>query len=197
MYGPRRSIAARCYWMLDEVGVDYTAKTNTTHDVELRAACQALTGVFQVPVLQDEASELVLCESLAINHYLAHQFAPELLGASVHEQSQALQWAFWTSSNLDGPARMLNDLPEGERQSAVEHAHADLSVALGHLGAHLERREFLVGKTFSLADVAVGSAVGSLMVAGLEVSSPPVAAWMATLFARPAAIKLMSQLEPE
>ncbi len=197
IYGPRRSMAARCYWMLEEIGVSYAARADTDNDASLRAACEALVGVFQVPVLEDADAGLVLCESHAINHYLARRFAPELLGAGVCEQSQALRWAFWAASKLDEPARAINDLPHDERSGALDRASDVLGAAIAELGRALAQGPFIIGETFSLADIAVGSAVGSLMVAGYPIESAPVANWMGSLFSRPAAARLMSQLEPD
>lgn len=197
IYGPRRSMAARCYWMLEETGASYAACTGTENDAPLRAACEALVGAFQVPVLEDADAGVVLCESHAINYYLARRLAPELLGSGAGEESQALRWAFWTASKLDEPARAINDLPSSERAGALDRASDVLGAAITELERALAQGPFIVGETFSLADIAVGSAVGSLMVAGYTIESAPVANWMGALFSRPAAAKLMSQLEPD
>ncbi len=118
-------------------------------------------------------------------------------GAGVCEQSQALRRAFWTASRLDEPARAINDLPCDERAGALDRASDVLGAAIAELQRALAQGPFMIGETFSLADIAVGSAVGSLMVAGYPIESAPVANWMGSLLSRPAAAKLMSQLEPD
>jgi glutathione S-transferase len=124
----------------------------------------------KLPVLVD--GDFVLSESNAIMAYLADKTAGQkLYPTELHARAEVNKWLFWGSSHWS-PAistltfeRMIKKvLGKGEPDpSLVAHGEAMFAQWAKVLDAHLAQRDWIVGSTLTLADVAIGSA---LMVAG-------------------------------
>ena len=146
LYGTRKSRAFRCLWMLEECGADYTLEPAdfATEDVR-RPEFLALNPNGKVPVLVD--GDLVLFESLAINLYLADQYAAEL---RCQRQPELQQWMMWVMGELEGPHDAVN------RTNALIDA-ARLDRSLDALRRALGASPYLLGDTFSVADLNVSA----------------------------------------
>jgi GST-like protein len=75
----------------------------------------------------------------------------------------------------------------------AEHSRKELQHLLGLLDTHLAKRPWMVGESFSLVDVIVGSAITYGTFCGAAVDDHPhVGAWLARFQARPAYQKTWS-----
>ncbi len=190
LYGNPISRAARCLWMLEEIGEPYQLidKSTRADDLQTREYLR-LNPNARIPTLVD--GEVVLWESMAINIYLAqkhrgpmHCDSPELLG-------KAAQWSFWAMLELEELLlELLNHravLPEPVRDpSHAERSELLLQKPLRVLDGSLER-QFLAGDSFTLADLNVAGVLVWGIMARLDLSSHPnVARWLNTCLARPA-----------
>ena len=191
LYGNLRSRAMRCLWMLEEVGEPYQLIEKSTRADDLQSAeYLRLNPNARIPALVD--GEVVLWESMAINLYLAqkcqgpmHCAGPEVLGLSA-------QWSFWAVLEIEA---LLLDLlqhravlPEFARDASyAERDELLLRKPLGILNDALAGREYLVGNSFTVADLNVASILVWGKIARLDMSIHPEATrWLDGCLARAA-----------
>jgi glutathione S-transferase len=203
-YSPRSS-ATRCQMALDELGVPYEkVRIHLDKGEQKTPDFLAINPNGKIPALVD--GDVKIFESLAIILYLGARYGTEKglwpkLGTP--EQGEALSWTMWSASEIH---RGLFDVvmngcdipwahPKDKRSAFVaEEGRKAWATSIAILDKQLEGRDFLLGKTFTLADTAVGSVVSmGPMFAGLPMDGKNVAAWLGRLHARPAYGKAMSE----
>ncbi|HBM88083.1 MAG: glutathione S-transferase [Parvibaculaceae bacterium] len=145
----------------------------------------------RIPVIDD--NRFVLWESQAIVRYLSELYAPALVPTNVQDRALAAQWMDWAQTNLL-PAAL--DLFWGgvrtpkEKQDAafVDQALRQTISALSLLDKELGTHAYLVGDSFSLADIPAGTCLYRFFeMEGIERPDlPNVASWYDRLTARPA-----------
>jgi glutathione S-transferase len=165
--------AERVRWALALKGVPYEKQDYRPGADE--EAVKKLTGQAQVPVLLVNGT--VIPDSTAILDWL-EQFKPKpaLLPASEQDRAQVTLWEELMDGVLGPQARMLvvghflrSDQPEVQQGGhyfaqkyqhspyAEEHAKATVERILTVLKHALAGRQYLVGKTFSRADIITAS----------------------------------------
>jgi glutathione S-transferase len=191
LYGISASRALRPLWMLEELGVEYEhVQTNFTGDNK-QPDYLALNPNGRVPTLVD--GDTVLWESLAINLYLADKYDGGLKLATVEDRGRAVQWSFWAMLEAEKPLLeyLFNTvvLPEDERNAAVaEAAVLQLQAPLRVLDDALAGRDYLVGDSFSVADLNVAAVFSWALPARLDLDAfPNVKRWLLAGMSRPAA----------
>jgi glutathione S-transferase len=180
LYGEPRSRAFRCIWMLEELGLEYQLVPVRTGGVETRTPdFLAINPNGRIPALVD--GDLVLYESLAINHYLAARHGAGTLEPSTpHGRAEALRWSFWAMGEIEGPV------------DAVARHRAQLSDdwaagPLGVLDAALARTDWLVESRFTVADLNVAVMFRRPVLARVDrTPCPKLGAWLERCEARPA-----------
>ena len=199
LYGNLRSRAMRCLWMLEEVGEPYQLIEKSTRADDLQSAeYLRLNPNARIPALAD--GEVVLWESMAINLYLAQKYegpmhcaGPEVLGLSA-------QWSFWAVLEIEA---LLLDLlqhravlPEFARDASyAERDELLLRKPLGILNDALTGREYLVGNSFTVADLNVASILVWGKIARLDMSIHPEATrWLDGCLARAAYGRLRDRI---
>jgi glutathione S-transferase len=110
----------------------------------------------EAPVLVD--GDLVLTQSGVMQQYAAEK-SGKLGGETPAEQREVLRWQFWDNHKLSSQAGMLrfqmNFLPPAKRPAEViAFMQARLRSVYQVLDAALEGRDFLVGRSVTLADTA-------------------------------------------
>ena len=124
-----------------------------------------------VPVLVEEDGT-VLCDSAVICEYLEEAY-PEvpLLGEGLAQRAEVRRLAAWfdqrfareVTDNLYGEKMMKNALGLGEpNSSALRAGYANIRYHLEYIGWLAERRRFLAGDRFSLADIAAAAQLSTL-----------------------------------
>ena len=181
----------RCLWMLEEVGEPYQLIEKSTRADDLQSAeYLRLNPNARIPALVD--GEVVLWESMAINLYLAQKYegpmhcaGPEVLGLSA-------QWSFWAVLEIEA---LLLDLlqhravlPDFARDASyAERDELLLRKPLGILNDALAGRGYLVGNSFTVADLNVASILAWGKIARLDMSIHPEATrWLDGCLARAA-----------
>ena len=193
LYGTAQSRAARSLWALEELGVKYehvpVAVPETRKPEYLK-----INPNGHVPALDDDG--LILCESMAINLYLAEKYGKSPLWPStVAGHGSAYQWSFWAMTETEGHLLTLlaNRMflpPEQRSEKAAAAAIEALKAPLKVLDDHLKNREYLLGSDFTIADLNVASVLGLLALARVDISATPkAAAWLQKCSARPANAK--------
>jgi glutathione S-transferase len=195
LYGIPRSSSARCEIVLEEIGVPYEFIHTQPHNPP--EAFIALNPGRKVPFLVDGGVKLF--ESMAINHYLAAKYKPELSGQSIEETALIDQWSFWTISNFQPGALDIflhtQMLPEDKRDARkVEAGKKSSRRYLAQLEGALVG-DYLVGGRFTIADINVGSVTAWLgtMTPELIADFPKVRAHSDRLRERPSFIRAYSR----
>jgi glutathione S-transferase len=187
LYGNSRSRAVRCLWMIEEVGEPYQLIEKSSRADDLQSAeYLELNPNARIPTLVD--GEVVLWESMAINLYLAQRYEGPMHCASPEVLGLAAQWSFWAVLEME--ALLLDLLLRRVVLPAPSYAERDellLRKPLGVLNDALAGREYLVGKSFTVADLNVASILTWGKMARLDMSAHPEAKrWLDGCLARSA-----------
>jgi glutathione S-transferase len=203
LYGDVGSRARRSMWMCRELGLQYEhIPLHFADGSTKKPEYLALNPNGKIPAIDDDG--FVLWESLAINIYLAKKHRSPLMPQDLQGEAQVLQWSLWVVTEVEKPllqallqrmelpadnpgAKYLRDRnpkdPAVEKQ-AIETLEKPLSV----LNGHLAQREYLLGPTFTVADLNVASVMGWAIRAKLDLSTKPnVEQWLQRCVSRPAA----------
>jgi glutathione S-transferase len=187
IFGTSRSRASRVLWMATELGLEFEHDPLPWQTCRSDAAYRLINPAGTIPAIADDG--FVLSESLAINIYLA-QKAGTLWPSDPNEQAKVLQWTLWVATSLESAytqwASHTHWLPEAARDPALGHAAAaDMQEPLDYLELALSESEWLVGTTFSVADLNVASVIGFVRRFERE-KRPHLANWLDRCNTRPA-----------
>ncbi len=191
LYGNPRSRAMRCLWMLEEIGVPYRLIEKSTRADDLQTAeYLRLNPNARIPTLVD--GSFVLWESMAINLYLAQKYEGSMHCSEAEVLGLAAQWSFWAMLEME---HLLLDLlmhrallPEFVRDpSYAERDELLLNRPLKVLNNSLAGRKYLVGKSFTVADLNVASILAWGKMGRLDLSKhSDVTRWLDDCLSRPA-----------
>ena len=163
---------------------------------ERRPEFLALNPAGLVPVLVEPDGK-VLCDSQAICEYLDEVFPDRrLLGFDPAGRAETRRLVFWfdgkfnheVTDNLLGEKLMKRFMGLGEPDSArIRQGFVNLARHLEYIAELSERRRWLAGDDFSLADIAAAAQISTLDYIG-DVpweDYPPVKDWYARVKSRP------------
>ncbi len=188
IYGSPKSRTLRVLWAAAELGLDYEHTPLTFDDPELKSPdFLKLNPAGAVPTIVDEG--FALSESLAINLYLAKTYgAGRLYPSTPQGEAQAWRWTLWAQGHLE--PWVQGDVALAKLHAAIgERARAVVEPALALLDRTLDDRAWLVGETFSVADLNVACVLSPSRTAKLDLSPFGfVRDWLARCYARPAAV---------
>jgi glutathione S-transferase len=144
LYGGARSRASIVQWYLEELAIPYEFVLLDMEAGEHRQpAFLAINPIGKVPALVE--GDFKLWESGAILLYLAEKYGEPNL--TLERRSQLNQWIYYANATL-GAAIISDATKEIERPRHM--------TMLNHL---LENQPFIMGDSFSVADVAIGSLI--------------------------------------
>ena len=202
IYGVARSRAFRTLWMAKELGLDYEHLKVDFATCETRTPAHlALNPNGHVPVIDDDG--FILWESMAINLYLAKKYGRDgFYPARRVDEARAWPWSFWGMTEVERPVltALFNRaiLPEGQRDAAAaDAAEKTLAQPLRVLDGALAPAPYLLGQSFTVADLNVASILAWARPAQIDMSAfPKVAEWLRICAERPAA-RAARQLQRE
>ena len=174
---------------------------------ERRPEFLALNPAGTVPVLVDDDGTAV-ADSSVICEYLEEVY-PErkLIDGSPAERAEIRRLVVWfdlkfgreVTENLVGEKMMKRFLGRGEPNSAAIRAgHFNIQYHLDYIGYLTERRRYLAGESFSLADIAAAAHLSTVDYVG-DVpweAYPPAKDWYARIKSRPAFRPLLADHIP-
>jgi glutathione S-transferase len=203
-YSPMSS-AVRAIWALEELGIPYEKQRLHLDKGEQKSPDYLKVNPNgKVPALADGDAKMF--ESIAILIHLGQNYGVEKglwPKAGTPESGEALSWTIWGVSELQ-PAILSYAMHTTERRFSfpkdqwhaptAEAAKKSWTTLMGILDARLAGREWVVGGSFTLCDLAIASGVGfGAMMAGLPLDAHKnVAAWLARCQARPANARAMT-----
>ena len=180
--------------VLQEKALDFTLKVEKTW--ERRPEFLALNPAGEVPVLI-EPDGTVVAESVAIAEYVDEVYRERLLiGINPVDRAEVRRLIAWfdikmnheVTENLLGEKLMKRLLGVGQPNSAAIRAgKANIGYHLDYIGYLIERRRWLAGDHFSLADIAAAAHLSAIDYLG-DVpweQHEPAKEWYARVKSRP------------
>ncbi|MFZ2004817.1 MAG: glutathione S-transferase family protein [Stellaceae bacterium] len=154
--------------VLAEKNLDFTMKAEKPW--ERRPEFLALNPAGQVPVLID--NDDVLAGTEAIVEYLDEVYREKILiGINPLDRAEVRRLVAWfdekmnreVTENLVGEKIMKRALGEGQPNSqAIRAGHANLPHHLDYIGYLVDRRRWLAGEYFSIADITAAAHLSTL-----------------------------------
>ncbi len=181
-----RTRASRIVWMLEELGVDYERvpveirKTeNKTDDPEFAAA----SPMQKVPALAD--GDVRLAESAAIAMYLADRYRNTDLAPLPDDPARGvyLYWMFFTPGVIE-PA--MAEKFSRTTPNPTQFGWGSFEIMLKTLRRGIKDKQWLLGDTFSAADVMVGSSTAFLKMFDMLPADPLLDRYVERCTERPA-----------
>lgn len=179
IYGRASSVnVQRVLWAVDELGLAYERIDRGGRYGGLDDADYiAMNPHRRVPSIVD--GDVVVWESNAIIRYLAAKYGPSALWPDkLGQRAQADQWMDWTQSTLSAD---YYDLFWQVVRTPASKRNADrITEAADRAGRHYDlldawmaHRSFMLGDTFSLADISIGVTLHRYLSVLKEAALPP------------------------
>lgn len=184
-----RGVATRSFtalWMLEELGVAYRTELIDWRPAKPRPeAYLRLNPTGEVPTLTD--GEAVVRETPAICLYLGDRYGYGTLAPRIEEPLRGayLSWMVWSTAALD-PARATAGVTLPQKPGGWGVGWRPLPEAMRILAEALAHGPYLLGETFTAADVMVGATLAMGRHTGEIPADPVLDAYVQRLEARPA-----------
>lgn len=178
------SRAATVIWMLEEVGVEHELRfVDIMTGAHKQPALLALNPMGKLPVLTD--GDLVVTETAAIGLYLADRYAAGRLAPALDDPARGtyLRWSLFAPSVVE-PGAMAK--VSGWDYKAGQAGWGDYASMLRAMERAIDGRDYLLGDTFSMADVIFGGTLRYMLRFKMLEATPGFAGYAARLAARPA-----------
>jgi glutathione S-transferase len=179
------SRAANIVWMLEEVGAPYELRfVDIMKGAHKAPDLVALNPMGKLPILTD--GDAVVSEAAAIGLYLADRYAYGRLAPKVDDPARGtyLRWSLFAPSVIE-PGAMAKQAGWSFKESQAGWGAYDAMLASAEKA--VTGRDFVLGSTFSMADVIFGGTVRYMLMFKMIEARPALAAYAERLAARPAA----------
>jgi glutathione S-transferase len=176
-------------WMLEEVGQPYTTEIVDFGPPMKTPAYRSVNPMGKVPALRH--GDVVITETAAIVSYLADAFPHAGLAPATSDPLRGVyyRWMFFGAGPIEaaGTNKALGfELPPDRGGMA---GYGSLNAVVETLKDALAGRQYLVGETFTAADLYVGSHLGWMMQFGTFPKEPEFQAYVGALMQRPASVR--------
>jgi glutathione S-transferase len=192
LYHSQYTRSGRARWILEELGLKYDIERLALGKGEGRTpAYLAINPNGFVPSLVD--GDLTMYESSAILMHLADKHPDKKLAPPVgsSERAHYYRWMVYVPSTVDPVLANITFhtklLPEDKRNASIAGAAlSDFAKIAPILENAVAGKSYVVGNSFTAADIAVASAVGWIEFLGKLGDYPKLAAYAAPFKERPA-----------
>lgn len=193
IYGSARSRSIRTIWAAKELDLRFDHVDIMPGPTGSRLPeMMAINPNGHVPFIVDDG--VMLCESLAINLYLARKAGGPLAPANLKEDGLVTMWSFWASNEIEPHAlqalyHTVYNPPEQRDPKVVASALSALEAPLAVLEAHLQSHSgYLVGGRFTIADLNLACVIFYLRGTPEAIAQKPaIKRWYESALARPRA----------
>jgi glutathione S-transferase len=173
-------------WMLEEIEQPYRTELLDYASTMKGPAYLAINPMGKVPALRH--GDAVITETAAICAYLADAFPQAKLAPPPGDRLRApyYRWMFFAAGPVEAAIsnKALGFAVPPERERMI--GYGTFAKVMDALDAAVGRGNFLVGDSFSAADVYVGSAIGFGMMFGTIENRPAFGQYWQRLSTRPA-----------
>lgn len=176
--------AANVVWMLEEVGVPYELRTvDIMKGAHKAPDLVALNPMGKLPILTD--GDAVITESAAIALYLADRYAYGSLAPRADDPARAayLRWSLFAPSVIE-PGTMAQQSGWAFKESQA--GWGAYEAMLKAMESAIADRAFILGDTFSMADVVFGGTLRFMLAFNSIEARPAFTAYAERLARRPA-----------
>jgi len=184
LYHHPYSRAANVLWMLEELGVDYELRfVDLLSGAHKSPELLALNPMGKLPILSD--GDQIVTEVAAIGLYLADRYALGRLAPPLDDPKRGtyLRWSFFAPSVIEpGAMAKLNNWDAKPSQAGWGTHDAMLEAIESAIGD----KQYLLGDSFSMADVIFGGTVRYMLRFKMIEPRPSFTAYSDRLSARPA-----------
>lgn len=174
--------------LLEELGAPYELQLLNLKAGENRdASYLAVNPMGKVPAIACDGE--VVTEQPAVYAYLADLFPEARLAPAFDDTLRGpyLRWLAFYGSSFE-PA-VIDKSQKREPAPRGMNPYGDYDTMLGTLANHLAKGPFLLGATFTAADVLWGTALAWTTKFGLVPELPPINAYMDRVNSRPALVR--------
>jgi glutathione S-transferase len=174
-------------WMLEEVGQPYETVVLDYASTMKGADYLAINPMGKVPAIKH--GDTVVTECAAICAYLADAFPQANLApaSGSKERGPYYRWLFYAAGPVEAMTsnHAMGWVPTPERERMFGYGSRD--AVLDTLEKAVSANEYLVGKSFTAADLYLGAHIGWGLQFGTLEKRPAFETYFARLAARPAA----------
>ena len=176
-------------WMLEEVGQPYETEVLDFATTMKTPAYLAINPMGKVPALRH--GDAVVTEAAAICAYLADAFPKAKLAPPPGDRLRAAyyRWLFFAAGPLEAAVnnKAIGVVVPREREGMM--GYGTVERVMTTLEDKLSRNEYLVGDSFTAADVYLGAHVGFGLMFGTIEKRPAFQKYWQRVSARPAALR--------
>jgi glutathione S-transferase len=176
-------------WMLEEVGQPYRTEVLDYASTMKAPAYLAINPMGKVPALRH--GEAVVTETAAICAYLADAFPQAKLAPPPADRLRApyYRWLFFAAGPVEAAIsnKALGFAVPPERERMI--GYGNFALVMDTLEAAVSRGDYIVGDSFTAADVYVGSQIGFGLMFGSIEKRPAFERYWQRISARPAAAR--------
>ena len=189
IYGVSGSRAIRSLWAIEETGIEYNHVPTHFFNDSKTPDFIAINPNGRIPALTD--GDTMLFESMAINLYLTKKYASDLYPNNDLELAKTMQWSVWAISEIE-PLQMqivIQNFFSGGNpdQGIIDNASEQLQRPLQVLDTHLAGGDYLLGNTFTVADLNLAGVMLLLQMVKLDLSNHANASdWLSRCYSREA-----------
>ena len=184
-----RSRSTRVLWLLEELDVPFDLTVMSREDKQTPAYL-ALHPLGRSPVLEEDGGPVFESAGLILHLADQHLDAGLIAPLGSHERALQYQWCFFGMTDMEGAlvdiARQLWKSSGEPDATIIESATARFVRTASVVEQLLGGADYLVGNTFSVADVVVGSVLAFARTAELTEIPAEVVPYVDRLEARPA-----------
>ena len=195
IYGHSHSRSLRVTWMMEELQRDYNYVSIDLMKGEGRTPeYRAINPGGKVPALRDD--ELLLTESAAIITYLGDKFGNRDLvpAAGTALRGKYDQWCYFAMCELEQPLWTIGKhkfaIPEEYRVKAIfPTAQWEFQQALAVLSQGLGEQDYILGDTFSAADIMLAHTLFWALAFDQAVQQTNLQSYIERIKTRPALLR--------
>jgi glutathione S-transferase len=194
LYHAAPSRSSTVLWMLEELGQPFELVVLDMKKSEQREPVYlAVNPMGKVPAVKH--GDTIITESAAICTYLADEFPAAKLAPSIGDPARGtyLRWMFFHGSAFE-PA-VIDHALKREPGSRQMLPYGDYDTTMNVLAGALVKGPYLLGDTFSAADVQMGSNLRWTLQFGIVPQRPEFVRYVELLKQRPALMRAMARDE--
>ncbi|MGP1667219.1 MAG: glutathione S-transferase family protein [Rhodanobacter sp.] len=174
--------------LIEELGIDVDMHVLSLPAGDTRKPeYLAINPMGKVPAIRH--GDVLITEQPAVMMYLADLYPEKKLAPPIGDPLRGpyLRWMVFYGSSFE-PA-VIDKSMQRDPAPLATSPYGDFDTMLGTLVGQLERGPYLLGETFSAADVLYGSALGWMVQFKLVPELPVIRAYTERVMARPAILR--------